>query len=51
MGKSLAGAFDYHGRVVLVTGGTAGIGLAIASAYRDAGAEVFITGRKDVLED
>jgi len=37
--------FDYSGRTVLVTGGTAGIGLAIARAYRDAGASVFVTGR------
>jgi len=44
-------AFDYAGRTVLVTGGTAGIGLAIASAYRAAGAEVFITGRKDAIEE
>ena len=39
-------SFDYSGRTVLVTGGTAGIGLAIAQAYRDAGASVFVTGRK-----
>ena len=39
-------SFDYSGRTVLVTGGTAGIGLAIARAYRDAGASVFVTGRK-----
>jgi len=41
--------FDYSGRTVLVTGGTAGIGLAIAQAYRAAGAGVYITGRKDSL--
>ena len=39
-------SFDYSGRTVLVTGGTAGIGLAIARAYREAGASVFVTGRK-----
>jgi len=39
-------SFDYSGRTVLVTGGTAGIGLAIARAYRDAGATVYVTGRK-----
>jgi len=43
--------FDYSGRVVLVTGGTAGIGLAIALAYRDAGAEVHVTGRRASIED
>jgi len=43
--------FDYSGRVVLVTGGTAGIGLAIAQAYRNAGAQVLVTGRRDRLSD
>lgn len=44
-------AFNYSGRKVLVTGGTAGIGLAIARAYRTAGAEVFLTGRRRTLAD
>ena len=39
--------FDYSGASVLVTGGTAGIGHGIASAYRDAGATVTITGTRD----
>jgi len=43
--------FDYSGRTVLVTGGTAGIGLAIAEAYRTAGADIFVTGRKDDVAD
>ena len=43
--------FDYSGRVVLVTGGTAGIGLAIAQAYRDAGADVHLTGRRESIAD
>src|ERR1700736_1740218 len=38
--------FDYRGSDVLVTGATSGIGLAIARAYGDAGAQVTITGRK-----
>ena len=38
--------FDYSGATVLVTGGTSGIGYGIAAAYRDAGAEVFITGTR-----
>jgi 3-oxoacyl-[acyl-carrier protein] reductase len=38
--------FDYSGCRVLVTGGTSGIGLAIASAYADAGADVTVTGRQ-----
>ena len=33
-----------EGRVVLVTGGTGGIGGAVAEAFRDAGAEVIATG-------
>ncbi len=39
-------SYDYAGATVLVTGGTSGIGLACATAYRDAGAEVIVTGRK-----
>lgn len=34
----------YSGRAVLVVGGTSGIGLGIATAFRDAGAEVVATG-------
>ena len=36
-----------QGKTVLVTGGTAGIGEAIARAYAGAGAEVIITGRDE----
>jgi NAD(P)-dependent dehydrogenase (short-subunit alcohol dehydrogenase family) len=39
--------FDYTGSHVLVVGGTTGIGAGIAGAYRDAGAEVAITGQRD----
>lgn len=35
-----------RGKVALVTGGSAGIGLATASALIDAGATVYITGRR-----
>lgn len=38
--------FDYSAARVLVTGGTSGIGAAIAAAYRDAGAQVTITGTR-----
>jgi 3-oxoacyl-[acyl-carrier protein] reductase len=38
--------FDYQGAAVLVTGGTSGIGAGIAAAYREAGAEVTITGTR-----
>src|SRR5690349_21338036 len=38
--------FDYTGAEILITGGTSGIGLGCALAYRDAGAKVTITGTK-----
>ncbi|MFJ2796548.1 SDR family oxidoreductase [Streptomyces sp. NPDC087290] len=37
--------WDFTGRVVLVTGGTKGLGAAIAGAFLDAGAEVVVCGR------
>ncbi|MEO9777811.1 MAG: SDR family oxidoreductase [Sedimentitalea sp.] len=37
--------FDLTGRRVVVTGGTSGIGLAIAQAFLQAGARVVVTGR------
>ena len=36
---------DFSGAAVLVTGGTSGIGAAIARAFGDAGASVLLTGR------
>ncbi|GAA0399325.1 short chain dehydrogenase [Acrocarpospora corrugata] len=38
---------DYAGRVVLVTGGTKGLGLGIATAFRDAGARVVVCARTE----
>lgn len=43
--------FDYSGAKVLVTGGTSGIGAATAAAYRDAGANVTITGTRASAAD
>jgi 3-oxoacyl-[acyl-carrier protein] reductase len=42
----VAASFDYGGARVLVTGGSNGIGLAVATAFRDAGAQVTITGTR-----
>lgn len=44
-------SYDYKGATVLVTGGTSGIGHACATGYRDAGAEVIVTGRRDSAGD
>jgi 3-oxoacyl-[acyl-carrier protein] reductase len=44
-------SYDYSGASVVVTGGTSGIGLACALGYREAGADVLITGRKANAED
>lgn len=43
--------FDYSGAEVLVAGGSGGIGAAIATAYRDAGAQVTITGTRAEASD
>lgn len=41
--------FDFSGARVLVTGGTSGIGLAVATAFADAGAAVTITGTRGAV--
>ncbi|QJU58764.1 glucose 1-dehydrogenase [Sphingomonas sp. AP4-R1] len=41
----------FNGKVVVVTGGTSGIGLATAKAFSDEGASVFITGRRQETLD
>ena len=44
-------SFDFTGARVLVTGGTSGIGFATASLFRDAGAQVAITGTRSAAAD
>ena len=46
MSFSVSTAFDYSGKNVLVVGGTSGIGNGIAASMRDAGANVYIWGRR-----
>jgi 3-oxoacyl-[acyl-carrier protein] reductase len=43
--------YDFTGTQVLVTGGSNGIGLAIASAFTDAGARVAITGTRHAASE
>ena len=41
----------FENKVVVVTGGTSGIGLATAKAFVTEGASVFITGRRQATLD
>jgi NAD(P)-dependent dehydrogenase (short-subunit alcohol dehydrogenase family) len=43
--ETMSALFDLRGRVAVVTGGSRGIGAAIASAYADAGAALVLAGR------
>ncbi len=44
-------AFDFEGAAVLVTGGTSGIGRAIAGEFEAAGAQVTVTGTRPSAAD
>lgn len=46
-----ATSFDFAGARVLVTGGTSGIGHAIATGFAAAGAEVIVTGTRAAPDD
>ena len=43
--------FDFAGVRALITGGTSGIGLATAALFRDAGADVTVTGTRTGAAD
>src|ERR1041384_1483703 len=44
----MGNAYDFSGRVALVTGGASGIGAATAARLRDGGAEVAVFDREPV---
>lgn len=47
----VAEALDFHGRVVVVTGGARGIGREISEGFLSAGADVVVCGRSEVDDD
>jgi NAD(P)-dependent dehydrogenase (short-subunit alcohol dehydrogenase family) len=46
-----AGALDFSGQVVVVTGGTRGLGRGITTAFLGAGAKVVVCGRHEPAEE
>jgi len=42
----MSATFDFSGKVVLITGGTRGLGRAMAQGFADAGADVIVSSRK-----
>ncbi len=42
----MANQFDFSGKVVLITGGTRGLGRAMAQGFADHGADVIVSSRK-----
>ncbi|MGH9020087.1 MAG: SDR family NAD(P)-dependent oxidoreductase, partial [Acidimicrobiales bacterium] len=47
----MSSLFDVSGKVVMVTGGSRGIGAMIARGFVDAGAVVYISSRKAEVGD
>ena len=47
----MTATFDYRGKTILISGGSSGIGLAMAEAFRDAGGDVWITGTRAEASD
>src|ERR671938_322027 len=45
--EAAPGLFDLSGRVALITGGTRGLGLAMAKGFAQAGAEIVVVSRKE----
>jgi NAD(P)-dependent dehydrogenase (short-subunit alcohol dehydrogenase family) len=43
---TMAGMFDLSGRVALITGGTRGLGLAMARGFAQAGCDIVVSSRK-----